>query len=220
MVVQNLEKKIDERVKPIVDDAMQKFLGVTVGEIGKDITSKIKRSPVLDYDIDVTIPFKKAKILFKKYYLSKLLRNHFGNVSEVARIAGIDRRSIHRLISSLKINIKQYREELLRGEYVKQEEVRHIIEQTLDTYRSSLDPDRFAMLYKFAPVLSKDIASELPDAPLTLEDAEKEFEKKYFAKALSMFNNNISKTARAIDIRYETLHRKLKALGILPRSGA
>lgn len=216
MVVKDLERTIDDRIKPMLDDAMQKFLGVTVGEIGKDISSKIKRSPVLDYDVDVTIPFKKAKILFKKYYISKLLRNHFGNVSEVARVAGLDRRSIHRLITSLSISIKQFRDELLRGDYVKQEEVRNIIETTLDEYKTSLNPERFAMLYKFAPVLSRDIASELPEAPLTLEEAEKEFEKKYFAKALSLFNKNISKTARAIDIRYETLHRKLKSLGILP----
>ena len=218
MVVPDLEKKIDERVKPMLDDAMQKFLGVTVGEIGKDISSKIKRSPLLDYDVDVTVPFKKAKIDFKRYYLTRLLRNHMGNVSEVARIAGLDRRSIHRLITSLKISIKKYRDELLRGEYVKQEEVKNIIEETLEHYKASLNPDRFAMLYKFAPVLSKDIAHELPESPLTLDQAETEFEKKYFGKALSMFNNNISKTARAVGIRYETLHRKLKGLGILPRS--
>lgn len=214
MGVPNLEKTIEEKVKPLVADAMQKFLGVTVSEIEHDISGKLKRSPLLDYDVDVTKPFKTSKLDFKKYYLTRLLQNHFGNVSEVARIAGLDRRSIHRLITSLKIDVRRYRQELLRGEYVKQEAVTDIIQQTLDSYKQSLNPDKLALLYKFAPALSKDIVAELPEAPLTLDHAENEFEKKYFTKALSLFNNNISKTARAVGIRYETLHRKLKALGI------
>jgi len=214
MTVNNLEKTIEEKVKPIVADAMQKFLGVTVSEIEQDISGKLKRSPLLDYDIDVSIPFKKAKLAFKKYYITRLLQNHFGNVSEVARIAGLDRRSIHRLITSLGIDVRHFRKELLRGEYVKQEAIKDIIQQTLDSYRSSLNPQKLDLLYKFAPALSKDIVAELPEAPLTLAQAEDEFERKYFTKALSLFNSNISKTARAIGIRYETLHRKLKALGV------
>lgn len=220
MTINNLEKTIEERVKPMVADAMQKFLGVTVSEIGNDITGKLKRSPILDYDIDVSTPFKKAKLDFKKYYLTRLLQNHFGNVSEVARIANLDRRSIHRLITSLKIDVRNYRKELLRGEYVKQEAIKDIIQGTLDFYRSSLNPQKLELLYKFAPVLSKDIVAELPEAPLTLTQAEAEFEKKYFAKALTLLNNNISKTARAVGIRYETLHRKLKSLGISPSNNA
>jgi DNA-binding NtrC family response regulator len=216
MAVQNLEKTIEEKVKPLVADAMQKFLGVTINEIENDISGKIKRSPLMDYDADVSLGFKRAKLAFKKYYLTRLLQNHLGNVSEVARIAGLDRRSIHRLITSLKIDIKRYREELLRGSYVKQEAVKGIIEQTLDHYRTSLNPDRLALLYRFAPTLSKDIVDQLPETPLSLADAELEFERKYFSKALGLFNRNISKTARAIGIRYETLHRKLKSLGLLP----
>ncbi|HSU72289.1 MAG TPA: helix-turn-helix domain-containing protein [Candidatus Binatia bacterium] len=213
MGVTNLEKTIEEKVKPLVADAMQKFLGVTVSEIEHDISGKLKRSPLLDYDVDVTKPFKQAKLDFKRYYLTRLLQNHFGNVSEVARIANLDRRSIHRLITALKIDVRRFRQELLRGEYVKQEAVKDIIQQTLDSYKQSLNPDKLALLYRFAPTLSKDIVAELPEAPLTLDQAEAEFERKYFAKALALFNNNISKTARAIGIRYETLHRKLKMLG-------
>lgn len=215
MSVNNLEKTIEEKVKPIVADAMQKFLGVTISEIEHDISGKLKRSPLLDYDVDVSIQFKKAKLDFKKYYLTRLLQNHFGNVSEVARISGLDRRSIHRLITTLKIDVRHYRKEMLRSEYVKQEAVTGIIQQTLDNYKSSLNPQKLDLLYRFAPTLSKDIVAELPEAPLTMDMAEAEFEKKYFTKALHLFNNNISKTARAVGIRYETLHRKLKALGVV-----
>lgn len=216
MVTQTLEKSIEEKVKPIVDDAMQKFLGVKVAEIEKDISTKIQRSPLMDYDVDVTLGFKKAKLAFKKWYLTRLLQANMGNVSEVARIAGLDRRSIHRLIMSLKIDIRRFREELLRGQYVKEEAVKGIIESALDQYKASLNPERVMMLYKFAPVLSRDIVTQLPEQPLTLSEAEREFEKKFFSRALPLFNSNISKTARAIGLRYETLHRKLKGFAMLP----
>jgi DNA-binding NtrC family response regulator len=214
---QNLnEKSIEEKVKPLLDDAMHQMLGVTITEIGQDITAKLKRSPLLDYDADVSMAFKKAKHAFKKYYITRLLQHHSGNVSEVARIAGIDRRSIHRLISGLHIQVTRFRDELKKGDYLKQETVKDIIESTIEQYRPSLHPERVSLLYRFAPTLSKEIATQLPEPSLSLDEAEKEFEKKYFAKALKLFDNNISKTARAVGIRYETLHRKLKSLQLLP----
>ena len=55
----------------------------------------------------------------------------------------------------------------------------------------------------------QNIVKELPDNPLSLKDAEKEFEERYFKQALLDHNNNISLTARNIGLRFETLHRKL-----------
>lgn len=53
-------------------------------------------------DPDLTASFKKAKHrwieLFEKKYLSELLQRHNYNVSAVAREAGIDRKTVHRLI--------------------------------------------------------------------------------------------------------------------------
>ena len=48
-----------------------------------------------------------------------------------------------------------------------------------------------------------------------MKDAEREFEKKYLKAALQENDNNISKTARKIGLRFETLHRKLKSLGLI-----
>jgi DNA-binding NtrC family response regulator len=50
--------------------------------------------------------------------------------------------------------------------------------------------------------------------PPTLKDAEEEFEKRFIVKALEENNFNVSKTSRKIGLRYETLHRKMKALGL------
>ena len=62
--------------------------------------------------------------------------------------------------------------------------------------------------------LSSDIVKKLPAVEMSWDDAEVEFEKKYLEKALAENKGNISKTAKAIGLRYETLHRKLKKLMI------
>lgn len=203
----DLERTIEEKVKPLVADAMQKYLGVTVKELEQDISKTLKR-PMLDIP-DVSIPFKQAKKLFKKNYLSRLLHVNAGNVMDAAKAAGIDRRSIHRLVAELQITVN--REPV---SYVRQD-VQHAIEGAVKTYTSSLHPMKVKQFAKYAPTLSKDIAHVLPEQPLTLAEAEREFEREYLAKALRLFGGNISKTARAIGLRFETLHRKGKLLGII-----
>jgi len=55
--------------------------------------------------VDVTIPFKMAKqnviSEFERRYISRLLAQHDGNISVVARAAGIDRMSIHKMLHRL-----------------------------------------------------------------------------------------------------------------------
>ena len=210
-----LEKLIDSKVKPLVESAMQKFLGITISEIEDDISDRLKRSPLLEFEIDTSVPFKEAKKLFKRQYLRRLLQLNLGNVAEVARISGIDRRSIHRLISELGVDPDEFRNVLVRGAYVKQAEVKNIVESSLETYKGALNPEKFEAFYDHAPELSKDIMKELPEAPLTMKEAEKEWEKKYLKKALVEKDGNISKTAKCIGLRFETLHRKLRYLGII-----
>jgi DNA-binding NtrC family response regulator len=214
---QELENLVEKRVKPIVEKAMHDFLGVTITEIEEDISDKIKHSPLIDFEINTKIPFKKAKKDFKKVYLSRLLKQRLGNISDVAKISGLDRRSVHRLIIELKIKIENFRKELEKQEYTKHEAVQNIVEETVKTYKSALNPNKLKEFYKHAPSISKNIAKELPKEPLTLSAAEKEFEKAYLKKALIENKNNISKTAKKIGLRFETLHRKLKSLKIQVR---
>lgn len=209
---QELENIVEKRVKPIVEKAMHDFLGITIAEIESDISDKLKRSPLIDFEIDTKIPFKKAKKAFKKAYLTRLLQSRSGNISDVAKISGLDRRSVHRLIIELKIRIEQFRNELAKAEYTKHEAVQNIVEETVETYKSALNPEKLKTFYKNAPSISKNIARELPKSPITLSEAEKEFEKIYLKKALEENSSNISKTAKKIGLRFETLHRKLKSL--------
>jgi len=211
---QELENLVEKRVKPIVEKAMHDYFGVTIAEIESDISDKIKHNPLLDFEIDTKIPFKKAKRQFKKTYLSRLLKQRSGHITDVARISGLDRRSVHRLILELRIKVENFRKELKNAEYTKHEAVQNIVEDAVETYKSALNPNKLKEFYRHAPSISKNIVRELPKAPVTLSAAEKAFEKAYIKKALKQNNNNISKTAKKIGLRFETLHRKIRALKI------
>ena len=215
MAKEALEKVIEHKVKPILDDAMHKALGITVAEIESDISDRLKRNPLLDIPLNTKLGFKKAKEFFKKHYLQNLLESNFGNVSRVAEIAEVDRRSVHRLINSFDLNVPKFRQEMLKSSYLKQIAVQQIIENALETYKTILHPSKIELMYKEAPHLSKEIIKELPDQPLSLKEAEDEFEKLFLEKALKENNNNQMQTAKAIGLRYETLHRKMKSLGII-----
>jgi DNA-binding NtrC family response regulator len=211
---ENLEKFVKSRVKPIIDEAMQKFLGARVVEIESDISDRLSKNPIFEFEVDTSKKFKNAKESFKKNYLTKLLQTNLCNISKVADIAGIDRRSIHRLIKSLKIGVNKIKKQLVSREYAEEEAVKDVVESALAEYKQVVNPERLEKMYKEVPEISKDLIKELPKAPPTMKDAEEEFERRYFKKALKENQNNVSKTAKKIGLRYETLHRKMKALGM------
>src|SRR3989338_1354866 len=203
------------KVRPLVDEAMQKYLGVTVSEIEEDITDKIKQNPLIDFLVNTNISFKQAKNEFKRFYLLKLLKMHQGNISEVAIVSNIERETIHRLIKKFKINIDRLRQESENIDYIKEAAIKDIIQKSVETYKSSLNPEKIKTFYRQTPALSKDIAKEIPEIRMTFKQAEQEFEKSYINKALEENNSNISQTARKIGLRFETLHRKIRKLGII-----
>ena len=214
MPVKDLEDSLNKKVKPVIDKAMHDYLGATISEIESDITDALKKNPLLEIAINKNLPYKEAKKAFKKAFISHLLRLNFGNISEVARITKVDRRSIHRLISELNINPDDFRKELFRPEYIKKTEIQNIIENTLDNYKNVVQPEKLKALHNYVPELSQDIVKELPESPLTLKQAEEYFDRKYIVIKLKENNGNISKTAKAIKIRFETLFRKIKKLNI------
>ena len=214
MAREDLEKVIKSRVKPIIDEAMQKFIGARIVEIETDISDRVAKRPLFDFEVDISKGFKKAKDIFKREYLITLLQTHLANISKAADLAGIDRRSIHRLIKDLKIDIEKIRKQLRSTEYAQEEAVKGIVESTIGEYKQVISPQRLKKIYGGVPEITKDIAKELPKSPPTLKEAEEEFEKRFILQALKQNKFNISKTAKKIGLRYETLHRKMKSLGL------
>ena len=130
-----LEKVVKEKVEPIIKQAMHKFLGITISELRQEITDRIEKNPLLSFEISVTLPFKIAKKAFKKEFLTRLLRAHYGNISMVAKIIKQDRRSIHRDIIELNVDIEKIRKEMIRPEYYKKEIVDDILRESFDDYK-------------------------------------------------------------------------------------
>ncbi|MBW2966015.1 hypothetical protein KY342_02850 [Candidatus Woesearchaeota archaeon] len=214
MPEKNLEKALKEKIEPMLDESMHELVGVTITEFGKDISDRIEKNPLIAYDIDTSLSFKAAKKLFKKQFLTRMLQNNYGNVSFVAKITGLNRRSIHRAIKELRINVKRTRKEMVKADYYRKEAVDSILKETLDNYKRVIRPSRLERMYKNVDKISGDIVKELPSIEMTWDQAELAFEKAYLEKALKENKGNISKTASKIGLRYETLHRKIKKLGI------
>jgi DNA-binding NtrC family response regulator len=214
MTDENLEIVVREKIKPIIDSATEKLIGVNIEKLSDDITSKLGRSSFLELDIDYGTNYAAAKKKFKRLYLTRILRLNLGNISEAAKAADIDRRSMHRMINELDINVEAIKKELVKPYLIKVEALSHMIEGVLDSYKQIIHPEKLKNAYSNIDSISEGIVDELPKTPLNLKEAEVEFEKNFFEKALKLGNGNIAAAARLTKVRYETMHRKLKALGI------
>ncbi|MAF34778.1 hypothetical protein CMO91_02945 [Candidatus Woesearchaeota archaeon] len=200
-----------ERIKPIVGSALHKILGVHVSELEQDVSDRLTR-PLLPAPIDTSLPYREAKQLFRKVFLTALIQRHLGNISEVAEVAGVKRETVHRMIKQLKIEVDSLRNHPAKA-YERDNLVQDVVQKTIRKYEPALNPAKVRLLYDNVPDISKQLVKELPEE-WDLEHAEAEWEKAFFAKALDQHDHNVSKTARALKIRYETLHRKLKSLGM------
>lgn len=213
-MAETLDKVVKEKVEPLVNEAMQKYLGITVPEIKGDISDRIEKSPLLSYEINTSVSFKTAKKLFKKDFISRMLHSHRGNIGVVAGFTQLDRRSIYRAVKEFGINIKKIKSDAIRRDHYRKEVVNSILRDTIGSYSSVIKKEKLKQMYKGVEKLSSDIVKELPVIEMTWKEAEREFEKAYISKILKQVNWNITKAAKKIKIRYETLHRKIKRLGI------
>ncbi len=209
-----LEKVMKNKIEPMIDEAMHKYIGITISEVSDEISDKIEKNPLLSYEINTELSFKSAKKLFKKEFITRMLHAHFGNVAEVARITGMDRRSIHRAIKRFRIKVGKIRKEMERIIYTRREAVDSILKKTFDQYKKIIRPSKLENMYRNVEKLSENIIRELPAVDMTWKKAESEFEREFIKKALEESKWNITETAKKIKLRYETLHRKIKKLNI------
>lgn len=206
----DLETAIKGKVTPLVGQTLERTIGVKIPQITSDITDSLL-NPQLGIYIALDLPFKEAKKSFKKEFLRRELSLHLGNVSELARDVGLDRRSIHRVIKDLDINIDQVRKQHDPHVY-KEDLVDSAIRSTLEQYRGILQPERIEETYREVPKLSRNIARFLPDPKRTWKEAERDFERQFLTHHLEESKGNVALAADKIKIRTETLHRKLKSL--------
>ena len=213
MSEKDLEETIKEKVSPMLDETMEKHWGITIPQLGEELTDKLK-NPQLNIYVPSNLSFSAAKKVFKAEFLKRELRLQKGNISQLAKVLGIDRRSVHRVIKKLGINIGLVREKIKSEDNYQEDFVDQALRSTLDQYKEVIQPQKMEKMYQEVETLSRNIAKVIPHQDVTWKEAEREFEKQFLGHALKEGKGKVNKTADRLKIRVETLHRKIKKLGI------
>ncbi len=204
----DLEFVLQKKVKPLIESVTKKAMGVSIAELNKSLLDTLDK-PFLDFEVHDDLPYKQAKALFRKQFISKLIQTHFGNISDVADKIGLDRRSIHREINTLKIDVKRLRQELLQPKHYERLIAENRFKETLDQYKEVIREEKLMHLYDYVHNLSDDVLNEIKPAQMTLSDAEDIWEHRYFEKAL-LAHKTVAATAKALGLAKETVQRKMK----------
>src|SRR3989338_4797338 len=208
-----LEQTNTEKGTPPLEETMEKHWGITIPKLELDITDQL-RKPQLNVYLPLNLPFEKAKKIFKTEFIKRELRLHRGNVSQLAKFLELDRRSIHRAIKDLDIDVEEVRSRLESKEDYQKAVVDTLIRSALGQYKEIIQPQKMELLYRDVDSLSRNIARLLPPPELSWKQAELEFEKQLFQQAMEENEWKVSVAASKLKIRPETLHRKIKKLGI------
>lgn len=93
-----------------LENLIQKLLILGTGDVTDQEVKSALTQPTLaetaQASVDTSINLKQAKDLFEKAYLSQLLRETGGNVSETAKRSGVDRTNLYRKLKTLEIDPK------------------------------------------------------------------------------------------------------------------
>ncbi len=209
----DLEATIKEKVAPLLEETLEKSFGVVIPQMEQDITDRLSQ-PVMNIYVPLVASYKEAKKRFRQEFLRRELLLKRGNVSHLAKMLGVDRRSVHRAIKELKIDVEGLRDEGEGEMKYKEQVVDQTIRGALEQYKSIFHPARMEDLYKDVPLLSKHIAQVLPLEQLSLKEAEREFERQFFLHHVEAEKGNLKVAAKELGLRVETLQRKMKKLGI------
>lgn len=203
---EDVEKRVDPEV---IGRVLREAIGITIPELSEDLTSRL-RDPLLGFDIHPELPFKGAKRRFKEDYIRAALQRRFGNISEVARLLKLSRRTVHRLAEQTEV--RRMREDMAPARYFAEQDIGAAIGETMREYADVLHPSRLERLYEKVPQLSAELLRDAEYEPIPLEDALREFERRYLIAAVSRHGPVLKDVARKTGLRYETLLRKLRAV--------
>lgn len=207
-----LETTLKDKVSSLLEESMEKNWGLSIPKLELELSDKLQ-NPYFNLYIPLNSNFHDAKKQFKAGFLKQELQLHQGNISRLAHFLGLDRRSIHRVIKELAIEMPKVRVEEQKKEY-QQEVIDHTIRETLDKYKEIIQPQKLEKMYQEVPRLSKNIAQFVTHQTLPWKEAEQEFERQFLLHALKETNSNVKAAAVKIGLRTETLHRKIKKLGL------
>ncbi len=209
----DLEKTIEEKISPMLEKSMEDTWGISIPKIESDITDKLK-NPKSNIYISTELKFNEAKKEFKKEFFKQELRLHQGNISELAENLDLDRRSVHRTVKKLNIDMDLIRHQPLSEDEFQEEQINKTIKSTLDQYKEIIQPPKIEQMYKEMESLSRNIVKILPLYKSTWKSAETMFEKEFLTHALKKTDWNIEKAAKNTGLCLETVYRKIKKLNL------
>ena len=205
----DLEKAADNK-KRIVEDVFHRYLGISIRELHDDITNRLG-DPTIDMIPFEKRDYKEAKSVFLKHFLVRLLNRHRGNVKSASDEARSSRRTLHRMIKNLSIDLSSIRRETSYPEY--ENKIYDTVEKSLKQYEDVLHPKKIDDIYSNMDSISKDIAKGTIDsAKLSMREASDIFDYFFLADKIREAKGNLSRTSKEIGLSYETLYRKLRRL--------
>ena len=210
----NLEETIKGKVALLLEETMEKSWGIYVPQVQSDITDKLHHQLPLKFYISAISSFQEAKQKFKSEFLKNQLFLHKGNVSQLAKFIGLDRRSVHRAIKGLDLRIDDLRREQQTASSHQERMIDQTIRFALEGYKEIIQPQKMEKMYQEVPALSRHLVKILPHNNLTWKQAEREFEKQLLSQSLQKYHWKVAEAARKLDLQPETLHRKIARLGL------
>lgn len=210
----NLEETLKGKVALLLEETMEKSWGIYIPQVQSDITDKLQTSLPAKFYISPANSFQEAKRKFKSEFLKNQLHLHGGNISQLAKFVGLDRRSVHRAIKRFDLHLGDVRREVRHSSSYQEKMIDQTIRFALEGYKDIIQPQKMEKMYQEVPALSRHLAKLLPHNHLTWKQAEREFEKQFLSQALAGHKGKIAETARKLKIQPETLHRKIRKLGL------
>ena len=210
----DLEETIKGKVALLLEETMEKSWGIYVPQVQSDITDKLRNPLPAKFYIPAASSFQSAKKMFKSEFLKNQLHLHKGNITQLAKFIGVDRRSVHRAIKGLDLHIDDLRREQGTASSHQEKIIDQTIRFALEGYKEIIQPQKMEKMYQEVPALSRHLAKILPHNHLTWKQAEREFEKQLLYQSLEEHHWKVAETARKLDLQPETLHRKIARLGL------
>ena len=180
----NLEETIKGKVALLLEETMEKSWGVYVPQVQSDITDKLQNNLPTKFYIPMADSFQEAKKKFKSEFLKNQLHLHSGNISQLAKFVGLDRRSIHRAIRKLDLSVEETRRDVRLTAPYQEKIIDETIRFALEGYKDIIQPQKMEKIYQEVPALSRHLAKLLPHHHLTWKQAEWEFEKQFLYQSL------------------------------------
>lgn len=192
----------------IVESTIRKQTGISIDELTKNISESIENRLFLEINENMT--YSTAKKIFRRKYFEELFIFTFGNISKAAKISGLNRRQIHRIIKTLNIKAQTYRSAMQRPYDYIREDIKNIVEKRLDHSKSYVKEDKLSKLYMRAPKIAELVTKKIGVSPKSFNKSFKEFEREYFSKLLKKTGQDLDKSSKVAKISKRTLQRKIK----------